>query len=92
MPGFASLFRRSLRSREAFESRSGDTLQPFGHAADHTGARSDDDPPAGSETPGHWSRNSAERLERIATYARAGYFNIGYTYEMFHLSAELPPE
>ncbi|SAL40812.1 hypothetical protein AWB71_02048 [Caballeronia peredens] len=33
-----------------------------------------------------------ERLESIALYARAGYFNMGYTVDMFQASAELPPE
>ncbi|RZF27365.1 hypothetical protein EVC45_23410 [Paraburkholderia sp. UYCP14C] len=35
------------------------------------------------------SRNDPERLERIATYARAGYFNMGYTLESFHVIAEI---
>ncbi|WP_147426766.1 hypothetical protein [Trinickia fusca] len=34
--------------------------------------------------------NEAERLERIAAYARCGYFNMGYTVEMFQLMGELP--
>ncbi|PYE21644.1 hypothetical protein [Paraburkholderia silvatlantica] len=32
-----------------------------------------------------------EHLERIATYARAGYFNMGYTPDMFPLVGDLPP-
>jgi hypothetical protein len=32
-----------------------------------------------------------EQLERIAAYARAGYFNMGYTFEMFPLVGDLPP-
>ena len=32
-----------------------------------------------------------EDLERIATYARAGYFNMGYTFDMFPLVGDLPP-
>ncbi|MEX3980977.1 hypothetical protein AB4Y45_18595 [Paraburkholderia sp. EG287A] len=32
-----------------------------------------------------------EQLERIATYARAGYFNMGYTPDMFPLVGDLPP-
>ncbi|MFC0401298.1 hypothetical protein [Paraburkholderia rhizosphaerae] len=66
-------------------------LQPF----DHAGGRANpppDRPDNEAATGVHWSRTDAERLERIAIYARAGYFNIGYTYEMFHLAAELPPE
>ena len=39
--------------------------------------------PPGQEEP--------ERMERIATYARAGYFNMGYTFEMFPLVGDLPP-
>jgi hypothetical protein len=33
-----------------------------------------------------------ERLERIALYARAGYFNMGYTVDVFQSPADLPPE
>jgi hypothetical protein len=32
-----------------------------------------------------------ERLERISAYARAGYFNMGYTFDMFPLVGDLPP-
>ncbi|WP_233871877.1 hypothetical protein [Paraburkholderia adhaesiva] len=32
-----------------------------------------------------------EQVERIAAYARAGYFNMGYTFEMFPLVGDLPP-
>ncbi len=31
-------------------------------------------------------RCDAEHFERIATYACAGYFNMGYTLEVFHVS------
>jgi hypothetical protein len=37
-------------------------------------------------------RDDPERLERIATYARAGYFNMGYTLESFHVIAEISPD
>ncbi|MDN8034860.1 hypothetical protein [Burkholderia vietnamiensis] len=30
--------------------------------------------------------HDAEHFERIATYALAGYFNMGYTLEVFHVS------
>ena len=33
-----------------------------------------------------------ERLERIALYARAGYFNMGYTVDLFQSASDLPPE
>lgn len=33
-----------------------------------------------------------ERLERIALYARAGYFNMGYTVDVFQSPKDLPPE
>ncbi|WP_087046480.1 hypothetical protein [Caballeronia ptereochthonis] len=36
--------------------------------------------------------NRTERLERIALYARAGYFNMGYTVDVFQSPADLPPE
>ncbi|MGF6446197.1 hypothetical protein [Paraburkholderia youngii] len=36
--------------------------------------------------------NDPERLERIANYARAGYFNLGYTLDMFHALGEFAPE
>jgi hypothetical protein len=32
-----------------------------------------------------------ERLERIANYARAGYFNMGYTLDMFQMIGEIAP-
>lgn len=44
---------------------------------------------ADPETAPH---DDPERLERIAAYARAGYFNIGYTLEMFHVAGEVAPE
>jgi len=37
-------------------------------------------------------RDDPERLERIATYACAGYFSMGYTLEMFHVIGEVAPE
>ncbi|MPW22130.1 hypothetical protein GCT13_36165 [Paraburkholderia sp. CNPSo 3157] len=37
-------------------------------------------------------RDDAERLERIAAYARAGYFNMGYTLDMFYMIGEIEPE
>jgi len=37
-------------------------------------------------------RNDPDRLERIAIYARAGYFNMGYTVDMFHMIGEIGPE
>ncbi|MBB5426833.1 uncharacterized protein YjhX (UPF0386 family) [Paraburkholderia sp. JPY158] len=37
-------------------------------------------------------RDDPERLERIATYARAGYFNMGYTLEAFSVIAEIAPD
>jgi hypothetical protein len=36
--------------------------------------------------------DSAERQERIAMYARAGYFHVGYTLDMMKMAAEMPPE
>jgi hypothetical protein len=36
--------------------------------------------------------NSSERLERIAAYARTGYFHVEYTAGMFVVPLEIPPE
>ncbi|MEM5367679.1 hypothetical protein V4C53_16785 [Paraburkholderia azotifigens] len=48
--------------------------------------------PASSPAKDEHARDDAERLERIAVYARAGYFNMGYTLEMFHVIGEVAPE
>ncbi|TDG04099.1 hypothetical protein E1N52_31745 [Paraburkholderia guartelaensis] len=47
-------------------------------------------PHADEPEPRDASRET-EHLERIATYARAGYFNMGYTPDMFPLVGDLPP-
>lgn len=41
----------------------------------------------------HGANNASgsERLEQIAIYARAGYFNMGYTVDAFHMSADFMP-
>ncbi|MGF6574009.1 hypothetical protein ABH945_006131 [Paraburkholderia sp. GAS333] len=36
--------------------------------------------------------NSTERLERIAAYARTGYFHVEYTAGMFVVPLDIPPE
>jgi hypothetical protein len=36
--------------------------------------------------------HSPERLERIAAYARSGYFHMEYTAGMFVVPLEIPPE
>ncbi|HXZ07451.1 MAG TPA: hypothetical protein VEI25_05290 [Paraburkholderia sp.] len=52
--------------------------------------------PAHEQEPEHdpdaARRDDPERLERIAIYARAGYFNMGYTADMFHMIGEIGPE
>lgn len=54
--------------------------------------RSQGDAAAPTATPAHPPiASEPERLERIAVYARAGYFNMGYTFEMFPLVGDLPP-
>jgi hypothetical protein len=35
---------------------------------------------------------ACERLERIAMYARAGYFNMGYTLDMMQAPGDILPE
>ncbi|WP_322032246.1 hypothetical protein [Paraburkholderia sp. J76] len=47
--------------------------------------------PRGGEPELRDASREAEQLERIATYARAGYFNMGYTPDMFPLVGDLPP-
>ncbi|TDN70163.1 hypothetical protein [Paraburkholderia sp. BL10I2N1] len=37
-------------------------------------------------------RHSPERLERIAAYARCGYFHMDYTAGMFVVPLDIPPE
>ncbi|KIG07581.1 hypothetical protein AWB72_01705 [Caballeronia concitans] len=38
-----------------------------------------------------FNASASERLEQIAIYARAGYFNMGYTVDAFHMSADFMP-
>lgn len=46
-----------------------------------------------AETAGPaYGAQSAERLERIAAYARSGYFHTEYTAGMFVVPIEMPPE
>jgi hypothetical protein len=40
----------------------------------------------------HERPNEAERLERIAMYARAGYFHLGCTLDTLNMTGEIPPE
>ncbi|RDJ98305.1 hypothetical protein [Paraburkholderia lacunae] len=37
-------------------------------------------------------RHSPEQLERIAAYARSGYFHMDYTAGMFVVPLDIPPE
>ncbi|APR39534.1 hypothetical protein BTO02_30275 [Paraburkholderia sp. SOS3] len=75
-------------------------LKPIGfaHRDDGSGKRrrgSDDDggashsaaAPAASQ-----AQEAGERLERIAMYARAGYFNMGYTLDMMQAPGEILPD
>jgi hypothetical protein len=74
----ASFYRRAVsRSFEAVRQL---VCRDRDHAAAH--ARNAHDP----------LRDDPERLERIATYARAGYFNMGYTLESFQGIAEIAPD
>ena len=90
MPGLTSFFRLLFRNRAA--------LDPLEHGASGDGAPSTAvsqaaDALAERAALDDWNRRTdPERQERIAAYARAGYFNLGYTYEMFHLVAQFPPE
>lgn len=63
-------------------------VRPFSGAR----GRSQGDAAAPAATPADAPvASDPERLERIAVYARAGYFNMGYTFEMFPLVGDLPP-
>jgi hypothetical protein len=37
-------------------------------------------------------QSDPERLERICAYARSGYFNMGYTVDMFHPAVGMLPD
>jgi hypothetical protein len=93
MPGLASIFRRPLFRRTQLFRASGSAVSnapaiPSVESPSSTARANESDDAATRE---HSTRTEAERLERVAAYARAGYFNLGYTYEMFHLAGELPP-
>jgi hypothetical protein len=47
--------------------------------------------PSGTRAGSLEAPREPEQLERIATYARAGYFNMGYTPDMFPFVGDLPP-
>ncbi|GAB7524955.1 hypothetical protein [Paraburkholderia sp. 2C] len=56
-------------------------LKPVGFAPRGAAAQSAADAP-----------QACERLERIAMYARAGYFNMGYTLDMMQAPGEILPD
>ncbi|SAK91315.1 hypothetical protein [Caballeronia ptereochthonis] len=66
----------ALRVRERFATR----------AAQDASARA-----AAMKEPAEDAATRADQLEHIAVYARAGYFNMGYTVDAFQLPAEAPP-
>jgi hypothetical protein len=89
MPGLASFFCRPLFRRSQLFRQSGSAAATPDRESTRVTSQADD--PDESSTRDHSNRTEAERLERVAAYARAGYFNLGYTYEMFHLAGEMPP-
>jgi hypothetical protein len=89
MPGLASIFRRPLFRRTKLFRESDGAAAIRGVESSPLSLRVDE--PDDSSTRERSTRSEAERLERVAAYARAGYFNLGYTYEMFHLAGGLPP-
>jgi hypothetical protein len=89
MPGLASIFRRPLFRRSQLFRQSDSAAATSGVESPRMSVRADELDRSSAHEHSH--RTEAERLERVAAYARAGYFNLGYTYEMFHLSGELPP-
>jgi hypothetical protein len=57
--------------------------------ARHVSVDSDPADPASDAT---YARHSPERLERIAAYARCGYFHMDYAAGMFVVPLDIPPE
>lgn len=47
--------------------------------------------PENTAPPPNEGPNEAERLERIAIYARAGYFHMGATLDTVNMTGEIPP-
>jgi hypothetical protein len=50
------------------------------------------DPSSGGGPAGSHGAQSSERLERIAAYARSGYFHVEYTAGMFVVPLDIPPQ
>ncbi|ASW00872.1 hypothetical protein [Paraburkholderia aromaticivorans] len=50
------------------------------------------DQSAGERSVRDYGAQSSERLERIAAYARCGYFHMEYTAGMFVVPLEMPPQ
>lgn len=46
---------------------------------------------SGAQAAAQVASREPEHLERIASYARAGYFNMAYTPDMYPLIGDLPP-
>jgi hypothetical protein len=63
----------------------------FKRRSEHDSAGSDHLPPEIGAAPVH-DCQSSERLERIAAYARSGYFNTEYTAGMFIVPLDVPLE
>ncbi|MDQ7980531.1 hypothetical protein QYH69_25160 [Paraburkholderia sp. SARCC-3016] len=64
-------------------------LKPIGFAhRDEDGGKSRDAAAPHSSQ----AHEAGERLERIAMYARAGYFNMGYTLDMMQAPGEILPD
>ena len=49
------------------------------------------DQPSDETSTAAYDGQSSERLERIAAYARSGYFHMEYTAGMFVVPLDLPP-
>jgi hypothetical protein len=63
----------------------------FKRWSEHASTASDRLPPETGAAPVH-DCQSSERLERIAAYARSGYFNTEYTAGMFIVPLDTPLE
>jgi hypothetical protein len=67
-------------------------LRPARFVRDRGGVPRDPDPREVLPPCARDAADRAERLERIAMYARAGYFHIGYTLDMMQMAADIPPD
>jgi hypothetical protein len=77
----------NLLKPAGFAPRDGGKGRDGRGGADGGGPSRDAAAPRATDVP-----EECERLERIAMYARAGYFNMGYTLDMMQAPGEILPD